>query len=94
MLNAKGKLNCPNCGAPITAEKCPYCGTLFYDFSTIDVGQPTYLKIKYNGEIVMCQAFLNECTFELKNDVSRVTQLGRPAIELITEQSVDDCKFY
>lgn len=21
--------NCPNCGAPITAMKCPYCGTDF-----------------------------------------------------------------
>lgn len=22
-------LNCPNCGAPITGDKCEYCGTLF-----------------------------------------------------------------
>jgi len=22
-------LNCPNCGAPITDEKCQYCGTKF-----------------------------------------------------------------
>lgn len=22
-------LNCPNCGAPITGDKCEYCGTVF-----------------------------------------------------------------
>ena len=21
--------NCPNCGAPITGDKCEYCGTVF-----------------------------------------------------------------
>ena len=21
--------NCPNCGAPIEGNKCPYCGTIF-----------------------------------------------------------------
>lgn len=28
--------NCPNCGAPITEDKCPYCGTRFYNVSTIE----------------------------------------------------------
>lgn len=23
--------NCPNCGAPITGDKCEYCGTVFMD---------------------------------------------------------------
>lgn len=23
------KLNCPNCSAPITSDKCEYCGTVF-----------------------------------------------------------------
>lgn len=29
--------NCPNCGAPITGDKCEYCGTMFRDRSE-DVG--------------------------------------------------------
>lgn len=33
MMTAKIKeqkmTNCPNCGAPITGEKCEYCGTVF-----------------------------------------------------------------
>lgn len=23
------EFNCPNCGAPITSTKCPYCGSVF-----------------------------------------------------------------
>lgn len=43
--------NCPNCGSPIMAEKCPYCGTLFYDFAVLDADEPFYLKIKHKGKI-------------------------------------------
>ena len=28
-LNKNGIINCPNCGAAITSEECPYCGTNF-----------------------------------------------------------------
>ena len=28
-------LNCPNCSAPISGDRCDYCGTLFIDCSTI-----------------------------------------------------------
>ena len=46
---AKGK-NCPNCGAPYSLEsdKCPYCGTLYYDLTAInlDGSTPIFLKLK------------------------------------------------
>ena len=29
-------LNYPNCGAPISDDKCAFCGTVIYDFATID----------------------------------------------------------
>lgn len=41
------KTNCPNCGQPITSEKCEYCGTVFYDFVNISPEEPSYLRIKY-----------------------------------------------
>ena len=45
----KGR-NCPNCSAPYNVElnKCPYCGTSYYDLSAIDITthEPFYLKIK------------------------------------------------
>ena len=41
----RDRLNCPNCGAPITSTKCPYCGSVFFDFVTLDDGEQTYTQI-------------------------------------------------
>lgn len=42
--------NCPNCGAPYDHEvnKCPYCGTIYFDMSIIDMDnkEPIFLKIR------------------------------------------------
>jgi len=44
------KRNCPNCAAPydVDLNKCPYCGTSYYDLSALDLAssEPFYLKIK------------------------------------------------
>ena len=44
--------NCPNCGAPydIQLNKCPYCGTSYFDLSALDLTnrEPFYLKIRMN----------------------------------------------
>lgn len=49
------ELNCSNCGAPISADsnKCPFCGTSYFDLSAIDVGnhKPFYLKLKMGDTI-------------------------------------------
>ena len=46
--------NCLNCGAPydINENKCPYCGTSYYDLSALDLSnnEPCYLKIKINHD--------------------------------------------
>lgn len=48
--------NCPNCGAPydVDLNKCPYCGTSYYDMSALDFSkrEPFYLKLKtiINGQ--------------------------------------------
>lgn len=49
----RNPLNCPNCGAPITAEKCQYCGTVFLDFSAIQVGAPSYVKFKMGDTYII-----------------------------------------
>ena len=46
-----GSKNCPNCGAPIETETCPYCGTVFLDFAAMDADQPFYMKVKHDGKI-------------------------------------------
>ena len=52
------KLNCPNCGAPISAvdNKCPYCNTSYFDLSSIDINnnKPFYLKIRM-GKMTLTQ---------------------------------------
>ena len=50
------KLNCPNCGAPISADnnKCPYCDTSYFDLSAIDINdnKPFYLKIRMGKQTI------------------------------------------
>ena len=47
------KQNCPNCAAPydVRMQKCPYCGTAYFDLSVIDFadGEPCWMKIRING---------------------------------------------
>ncbi len=48
--------NCPNCGAPNDPylNKCPYCGTSYFDLTSIDIadGKPMFLKIKVQNTII------------------------------------------
>lgn len=43
-------LNCPNCSAPISGDRCDYCGTQFIDCTTIRPDKPFYLKISPDGK--------------------------------------------
>lgn len=69
--------NCLNCGAPydIKLNKCPYCGTSYYDLSALDIDaqEPFYLKIKTNLNGIPCY----------------VTQLVRPMRDMSMEFSVE-----
>lgn len=49
-------LNCPNCGAPITSAQCEYCGTLFYDFANVEIGKPSYLRLKIGDTLNIFKA--------------------------------------
>ena len=31
-MEIENRLNCPNCGAPITSKTCLYCGTTFINY--------------------------------------------------------------
>lgn len=57
------KKNCPNCGQPITGEKCQYCGTVFIDWALIDTDKPFYLKFRHNGMITRAKCIAR--TFDL-----------------------------
>lgn len=55
--------NCPNCGAPINSDVCPYCETAFIDWSCIDTHKANFIKIKLNGQIVLVRAYVDAVSF-------------------------------
>lgn len=59
-MMSKKRLNCPNCGAPITGIRCEYCGTQFLDFATIDMDEPFYIRIKQGNGLMTCKAMVKE----------------------------------
>lgn len=58
------RLNCPNCGAPITSEKCEYCGTLFYDFANIKLDEVCYLRMKIGDSLYIFKAVPRNISIE------------------------------
>ena len=69
-------LNCPNCGAPISEEKCPYCGTLFVDFAAMDADKPFFMKIKYQGEVYIFKVKMN--AMSVSSETADYYELGAP----------------
>lgn len=51
--------NCPNCGAPISGDSCQYCGTVIWDFATIELQKPQWIKVKHDGEIIFVRAMID-----------------------------------
>lgn len=74
--------NCPNCAAPydIALNKCPYCGTSYYDLSALDLTghEPFYLKIKTEMNGVPCY----------------ITQLVKPSVDMSIEFSSNTVAAY
>ena len=65
-----GSKNCPNCGAPIETEKCPYCGTMFLDFAAMDADQPFYMKVKKDGKIYILKVKMSSMELRIEpNDI-------------------------
>lgn len=60
--------NCPNCGSPIVSDKCEYCGTTFYDFASLEIGKPAYIKIRYNGQPFIAKAILENISISMSRD--------------------------
>ena len=74
--------NCPNCAAPydVGLNKCPYCGTSYYDLSALDftTHEPFYLKIKTEMNGMPCY----------------ITQLVRPNADISIDFSSDTVDAY
>lgn len=92
-----GRLNCPNCGAPITGSKCGYCGSVFLDFLNLDMdsGAPTFVRIRFNDKVYIFKArptsidiheyFDDLCLF---GDNKVITTIREPNVELSLEMAL------
>lgn len=69
LIKTNGKINCPNCGAPIESEKCQYCGSIFIDFGTIETDIPFFLKIRHNDKTYIYKVKLNSIDVEQNGSV-------------------------
>lgn len=61
----RDRLNCPNCGAPITGIECPYCGSVFYDFVTLHSTKPTYIRMAWNDQIITSRVVMRTATINI-----------------------------
>lgn len=64
------QINCPNCGAPITGSKCEYCGSLFLDFSSIEINRPMWLRVKLDGHLILLHVFPTTIRVDMRFDNS------------------------
>ena len=89
--------NCPNCGAPINAWQCPYCGTVIHDFVNMDFEghTPTWLRMKVGHSSVLVKAIPSQMTCEMKYaedtyyaDDRPCFKIAKPSATLTTEFEV------
>lgn len=58
------RYNCPNCGAPISNTECPYCGTVFYDFTSISDEDPSYIILNVKKQAVVFRGIMRSVNIE------------------------------
>lgn len=91
----KFKHSCPNCGAAIESDICPYCGTHFIDFACFRLGEPFWLKIKdEDGNIFIHKVFIENLTKHIAYneplycDDKYISYCARPATEISMDFNV------
>ena len=61
--------NCPNCGAPISGDRCDYCGTQFIDCTTIRPDKPFYLKFSPDGQnTIISKVYLENLEISMERE--------------------------
>ena len=89
------KTNCINCGhgKDPDAIKCPFCGTPYLDFTSIDIesGRPCVLSVKLpksNGIITMkAIPILGEIT--MSPDAALVTDITFQPVSFVRENKIE-----
>lgn len=87
--------NCPNCGAPINAWQCPYCGTVIHDFVNMDFEghTPTYLRMKAGHSSVLVKVKPVQMTCEMKYDEDTCYADNRPYFKTVKPSATLTAEF-
>lgn len=72
--------NCPNCGAPISSDICPYCGTAFLDWSCLELHKDNWIKIKIDGKVCLIKANFSYLGVEFGSDPQTLYSDNNPYI--------------
>lgn len=82
--------NCPNCGAPIEGDKCPFCGTRLINIADLEIGDPIWLVFRNEhgvrgirialDHISVSQDYDQDCFYYLDNTP---TCIGEPTHYLV-----------
>ena len=81
--------NCPNCGAPIEGDKCPYCGTEVIDLCCLDTDKPFYVKLRNNGQIIKFKAMTRGINTESQYDYAYGTCLAYGESSVMTSVNTE-----
>lgn len=87
--------NCPNCAAPydVTLNKCPYCGTSYFDLTAIDIynREPFYLKLKAGSMVFTSKVMVKpDALITISQDsVDCVNNMGTIPSKTVKSKSVD-----
>lgn len=92
MNNELSGKRCPNCWAPIAPEenKCSYCGTSYFDLSSIDINEhkPFYLKIKIGDNVITQLVRMSSGSFEFGSEDSYCSRNGEILASFRTNNSL------
>lgn len=78
------QLTCPQCGAPITGTECKFCGATFYDFSTLSMDKPCYIRLKTGKFINMFKAIVTKADLNMERDDTVLYCDDRPYLAIPT----------
>ena len=85
--------NCPNCAAPydVTLNKCPYCGTSYFDISCIDIDsfEPFYLKLKKGNNTFISKVIIEDGYISFNTDRQYIRDKHNYPLVMIEKNHVD-----
>lgn len=62
--------NCPNCGAPITGNVCPYCNTRFENVADMALGETVTVSFQHDGWIYEFDMLVSGMNLDMSADTT------------------------